>query len=112
MRPTVLDAADRLQAGAGSPVVVTLAGGAQLAARIWRGWLRFEGSGCIEAATRHAFEPVRQPAPPTLRESSRWPGCDAPRVRLQLQGSTFACQLPDLGARVVPIRAGGDRWKP
>lgn len=111
MRVSVFDAARHMQAGAGSPVLVTLPGGAHLAARIWRGWLRFEGFGCIELAARHAFEPVRQPAPPTRRESSRWPGCDAPRVRLQLEGSTFACQLPDLGARVAPIRAGGDRWK-
>ena len=67
MRASLLDAARHMQAGVGSPVVVTLTGGAKLAARLWRGWLRFEGSGCIEAATRHAFEPVRQ-------RSARAPG--------------------------------------
>ena len=104
MRASYLDAAEKLRVGNGSPVTVTLTGGAQLAARIWRGWLRFEGSGCIEVAARHVFEPVRQPAPPTLRESPRWSGCDAPRVRLQLEASTFSCRRPDLGARVAPIR--------
>lgn len=109
---TIFDAADNFIAGKGSPVEVRLAPGVTTPARLWRGWLFFERSSCIDRAARHQIEvPVQRFDPAPYQGSHRWPGCDAPRVRLQLLGSTPFNLNPDLGSRAVPVREGGDRWK-
>ena len=108
LSPTVYEAADAFHAGHGDHGIARH-GRRRVPVLVWHGWVRYPSGAIIGAALVEVeLVPVVRVAPAAVApESHRWPGCDAPRHRLQPIRSTPFALRPDLGAQVAPTTTGG-----